>query len=565
MARPAKEIITRLGADGLGRALEDLLDQARLVRLANACGLKYRGMRTQTQKRDRLVKDLVEKGRAEDDVGKAIVRVLAKETGQAVREWAGLDAAEKARRLCDESFLRTNGNVGRHLYLLAEAGEVAELGELGARLAQGQLLRLAPNGAKDRPTARAADPPSAPASRDATRLRRQVQERDRKLRHLEAQLAKVREAQKTAKQDLIRRKGELAESRMLAERLRQELAQAQTAAQAVSGKSPASTASDKVVSSLAKSVRQLVSEQKKLVHCLGPAADKKQAQADASALRAVRETLKRLDEHAAAETGRSDSRTETLSKKLDSLQAALKAAPARRPAKQTKRTRPRGQTQRVGVFIDVQNVYYGARRLKGKLDFDALLEGAVQGRRLIKTTAYVVESKETDQSQFIAMLEKRAIEVRRKALQVRADGSMKGDWDMELALDILDAAPGLDVVVLVSGDGDFTSLVKRVKSMGPRVEVVAFPRATAKSLVQAADSFQPLDRKFMIYARRAKANATPPAENKPLRPKTHRVAEAKIRKTKDAPREAPGEGPKEAPPEAARSAAKDAPKDVAPA
>jgi uncharacterized LabA/DUF88 family protein len=69
---------------------------------------------------------------------------------------------------------------------------------------------------------------------------------------------------------------------------------------------------------------------------------------------------------------------------------------------------------------------------------------------------------------------------------------------MELALDILDAAANLDVVVLVSGDGDFTSLVKRVKRIGPRVEVIAFPRNTAKSLLEAADRFQPLDRKFMI-------------------------------------------------------------------
>ena len=90
---------------------------------------------------------------------------------------------------------------------------------------------------------------------------------------------------------------------------------------------------------------------------------------------------------------------------------------------------------------------------------------------------------------------------RRKTLRVRADGSMKGDWDMELAFDILDAAPKLDVVVLVSGDGDFTSLVKRVKGIGPRVEVIAFPRNTAKSLAQAADHYQPLDRKFMIYTR----------------------------------------------------------------
>jgi uncharacterized LabA/DUF88 family protein len=79
---------------------------------------------------------------------------------------------------------------------------------------------------------------------------------------------------------------------------------------------------------------------------------------------------------------------------------------------------------------------------------------------------------------------------------------------MELALDILDAATSLDVVVLVSGDGDFTSLVKRVKAMGPRVEVIGFPRTTANSLVGAADHYQPLDRKFMIYRKRTTTRST---------------------------------------------------------
>ena len=85
---------------------------------------------------------------------------------------------------------------------------------------------------------------------------------------------------------------------------------------------------------------------------------------------------------------------------------------------------------------------------------------------------------------------------------------MKGDWDMEMALDILDMAPKLDVVVLVSGDGDFTSLVRRVKTMGPKVEVVAFPRNTAKSLLEAADRFHPLDRRSMIRSEAAQGAET---------------------------------------------------------
>lgn len=555
MARPAKEIIDRLGPNGLTRALDDLLDQSRLVRLANTCGLKYRGMRTQSQSRDRLLKDLADKARKQDDVGKAVLRVLAKETIQAAREWGGLDAEEKVRRLCDEEFLRSDGNVGRHLVLLADVADGTELGALGTRLAQGHLLRIASNGAPAAAPPKPSGKASAAGTRDATRLRRQVQERERKVRHLEAQLVKARETHKTTKQDLIQRKGELAESRMLAERLRNELAEAKSAAQAASGKS-GEAASDKAMAVLAKTVRQLASEQKKLVHRLEPPADRKRARADAAGLRTVLDTVKQLDGRVAADAKERGQQVEALAKRVDSLRAAVRSGPTAKTPKPAKKTRPKGQAQRVGVFIDVQNMYYGARRLKGKLDFDALLEAAVKERRLIKTTAYVVESKEIDQSQFIAMLQKRAIEVRRKTLHVRADGSMKGDWDMELALDILDAAPGLDVVVLVSGDGDFTSLVKRVRSMGPRVEVIAFPRTTAKSLLQAADSYQPLDRKFMIYARRAKERDARVADAKRQRPKRSKVQDSKSRKGRESSSQASREPAKPIVKEPAKEAAK---------
>ncbi len=182
------------------------------------------------------------------------------------------------------------------------------------------------------------------------------------------------------------------------------------------------------------------------------------------------------------------------------------------------RKRPDHRPARVGVFIDVQNMYYAARRLKGKLDFDALMRTAVGDRRQILAQAFVVESKEIDQSGFIALLEQRGIKVSRKTVTVRADGSMKGDWDMEMALAILDAAPMLDVVVLVSGDGDFTSLVNRVKAIGPRVEVIGFPRNTAKTLIDAADQFSALNRKFMIRNETA-VSSSPRNSNSRVDPK----------------------------------------------
>src|SRR5580765_3905568 len=99
MARTEREVVTRLGAVGLTRALNDLLDQARVIRLANAVGLAYPGMRTQSQKRPRLIADLVEKAGRDDAAGLAVIRSLRKETATVAKEWAALGPEKRAGRL----------------------------------------------------------------------------------------------------------------------------------------------------------------------------------------------------------------------------------------------------------------------------------------------------------------------------------------------------------------------------------------------------------------------------------------------------------------------------------
>ena len=169
----------------------------------------------------------------------------------------------------------------------------------------------------------------------------------------------------------------------------------------------------------------------------------------------------------------------------------------------------RSGVERVGVFVDVQNMFYAARGQNARLDFEALLQAAARGRRLIRAVAYVVEAKEIDQSAFIALLQQKRYEVKRKDLKVRSDGSFKGDWDMEIALDALEMADAVDVVVLVTGDGDFTSLVQKLKVRGPRVEVYSFPANTAKELREAADTFVPIDKRMLIKMSRVASRPTP--------------------------------------------------------
>jgi uncharacterized LabA/DUF88 family protein len=285
---------------------------------------------------------------------------------------------------------------------------------------------------------------------------------------------------------------------MLAERVRRELDDSKRALDHMRAEKPADTDSARLIDPLERAIKRLSTGQRKLTHLIekAKATPAPAGGPSAKSIETLTEALKTVQKETAGLRREHKRDKEELVKRLDELAASIKKSPLKE-----RKPRIKESDKRVGVFIDVQNVYYGARRLKGKLDFDALMESAIVDRRLIQCTAYVVESKEIDQSGFIARLQQKAIEVRRKSLRVRADGSSKGDWDMELALDILDAAANLDIVVLVSGDGDFTSLVKRVKRIGPRVEVIAFPRNTAKSLLEAADRFQPLDRKFMIRSR----------------------------------------------------------------
>jgi uncharacterized LabA/DUF88 family protein len=394
------------------------------------------------------------------------------------------------------------------LFLLAAADDEASAGAL-----PGLLARVA---APAEATPAAKRPGKEPDLRlEHARLKKRNAELAKKLLHLEGQLAKLREAEKTLKRELLHRKGELAESRMLAERLRRDLHDAQASLSAtVKPKETAASAVDPL-DELTRSVRRLTQDQRKIVHALDrlastpPAAPAPPPGPDPWA--PVREGLEALQRDVGSLRRERKKDELQIEKALETLRADVRAlgtgadaAPAARKVASPRK----GEANRVGVFVDVQNVYYAARQLKGKLDFDALLLNVVRDRRLIQAKAYVVESQEIDQSGFIAMLQQRNIEVRRKTLRVRSDGSMKGDWDMEMALEILDAAPKLDVIVLVSGDGDFTSLVNRVKAMGPRVEVAAFPRNTAKSLVEAADEFHPLDRKYMIRV----GEAPPPRE-----------------------------------------------------
>ena len=161
--------------------------------------------------------------------------------------------------------------------------------------------------------------------------------------------------------------------------------------------------------------------------------------------------------------------------------------------------------QRIGVFIDVQNMYYSARQLyKGKVNFSTVLKEAIAGRKLIRAIAYVIKADVKDEETFYEALSGMGFEVKSKDLQVFYGGAKKGDWDIGIAMDVMRLAPKLDTIVLVSGDGDFSDLLEHAKSLGCRVEVVAFGKTTSHKLKDVADFFTDLDNdnKYLLKKRK---------------------------------------------------------------
>ena len=159
--------------------------------------------------------------------------------------------------------------------------------------------------------------------------------------------------------------------------------------------------------------------------------------------------------------------------------------------------------QRVGVFVDAQNMYHTAKNLyHAKVNFKKILEDAVGPRKLIRAFVYVIKTEAGDETAFIEALEKTGYEIKIKDLQVFAGGAKKADWDVGMAMDAVILADKIDVAVIVSGDGDFIPLVEYLKiNKGLKVEAMSFGRSTSAKLKEAVDVFHDLEedvRRFLM-------------------------------------------------------------------
>ena len=164
------------------------------------------------------------------------------------------------------------------------------------------------------------------------------------------------------------------------------------------------------------------------------------------------------------------------------------------------------KAQRVAVLIDAQNMYHSAKHLyNARVNFKELLKAAVAGRDLVRATGYVIRTESGEEKPFLEALTKTGIETQLKDLQIFPGGAKKADWDVGMAVDAVRFAEGpIDVIALVTGDGDFIPLVEYLKAKGKQVEVLAFGRSTSQRLKEVADDFIDLGLEQRKYLMRIK-------------------------------------------------------------
>lgn len=153
--------------------------------------------------------------------------------------------------------------------------------------------------------------------------------------------------------------------------------------------------------------------------------------------------------------------------------------------------------QRIGIFIDVQNLYHSAKNLFNcRVNYKELIKELTANRKLIRAIGYVVKTDVTEgEAAFFEALEKAGVELRMKDIQIFPGGTKKADWDVGMAVDAIRMSSMLDAIILVTGDGDFLPLIDYLKwGLGRHVEAAAFGRSTSGKLKEAADTFIDLDK-----------------------------------------------------------------------
>lgn len=156
--------------------------------------------------------------------------------------------------------------------------------------------------------------------------------------------------------------------------------------------------------------------------------------------------------------------------------------------------------KKIALFADVQNVYYTTREAYSRqFNYHALWEKLSAEGEIVHAYAYAIDRGDDKQRKFQNALAHIGFTVKLKPYIQRGDGSAKGDWDVGIAIDVLELAPKVDRVILLSGDGDFDLLLNKIRlSHGVAAEVYGVPALTATSLINAATVYHPIKEDLLL-------------------------------------------------------------------
>ena len=156
--------------------------------------------------------------------------------------------------------------------------------------------------------------------------------------------------------------------------------------------------------------------------------------------------------------------------------------------------------KKIAIFVDVQNIYYTTRDTYGRqFNYRKFWQQISTQGEIISATAYAIDRRDDKQRKFQNALEQIGFTIKLKPFIQRSDGSAKGDWDVGITIDVMEAAKTVDTVVLLSGDGDFDLLLDKIKNdYAVSTEVYGVPALTANSLIESASIFHPIKEDLLL-------------------------------------------------------------------
>ena len=156
--------------------------------------------------------------------------------------------------------------------------------------------------------------------------------------------------------------------------------------------------------------------------------------------------------------------------------------------------------KKIAVFADVQNIYYTTRQAYGRqFNYRELWQRISSSGEIVSATAYAIQRHDEKQLKFQDALKHIGFTIKLKPYIQRSDGSAKGDWDVGIAIDIMEIAKDVDCVVLLSGDGDFDLLLEKIRQdYAVSAEVYGVPALTANSLIDAASIYHRIEEDLLL-------------------------------------------------------------------